>query len=121
MIDALTKLDHTETAIALALPADSVPSQIVKALQPCDRLSLFLVAARGNKALRRQIWHYLTQLSQVTPILTGHDLKRLGYKPGPQFKEILEALLYATLDRVLTSKSEAEHWLITYYQSSRKT
>jgi tRNA nucleotidyltransferase (CCA-adding enzyme) len=113
MIDGLSNLDHTETAIALALPTDSplTPSQIVSALKPHDRISLFLVATRGNKALRRHIWQYFTHLSQVMPILNGNDLKHLGYKPGPQFKQILEALLYATLDQTLTTKAEAEQWL----------
>jgi len=118
MIDVLSQLDHTETAIVLALPSAITPrpSQIVRTLQRYDRISLFIIAARGNKALRRQIWQYLTQLSQVTPLLTGHDLKRLGYKPGPQFKDILDSLLYATLDQVLTTKSEAENWLFSHYQ-----
>ena len=121
MIDVLSQLEQTETAIALALPSTMtpLPSQIVRILHLYDRISLFLVAARGNKPLRRQIWQYLTQLSQVTPILTGHDLKRLGYKPGPQFKEILDTLLYATLDQTLTTKAEAENWLLSHDHFAR--
>jgi tRNA nucleotidyltransferase (CCA-adding enzyme) len=40
--------------------------------------------------------------------LDGNDLKALGYKPGPQFKAILEALIAATLDGVLSNRTEAE-------------
>lgn len=115
MIDVLEQLDSVETAIVPALNADSAPSHIVKTLKRHNRLSLFLVAARGNKALRKLIWQYLTHYSHITPLLTGNDLKRLGYRPGPQFKAILDALLYATLDQTLTTKAEAEHWLLSYY------
>jgi len=63
-----------------------------------------------NKASspRRKIWQYLTHWLAVKPPLDGNDLKALGYKPGPQFKAILEALIAATLDGVLSNRTEAE-------------
>ncbi|RMF27958.1 MAG: hypothetical protein D6756_01045 [Cyanobacteria bacterium J083] len=35
----------------------------------------------------------------MTPPLTGDDLKQLGYKPGPLYREILREILNATLDK----------------------
>ncbi|HKU22577.1 MAG TPA: CCA tRNA nucleotidyltransferase [Terriglobales bacterium] len=41
------------------------------------------------------------------PLLTGHDLIRAGYKPGPEFKEILAAVEDAQLERRLESREQA--------------
>ena len=41
------------------------------------------------------------------PLLTGHDLIRAGYKPGPAFKEILAAVEDAQLERRLESREQA--------------
>lgn len=45
------------------------------------------------------------------PLLTGHDLQRHGLNPGPRFKEILEMVREAQLERVVTSKRDALEWL----------
>jgi tRNA nucleotidyltransferase/poly(A) polymerase len=49
------------------------------------------------------------------PLLTGEDLKRMNYPPGPAYKDILTAVQDAQLDGTLSSKAEAEdyvrrHW-----------
>lgn len=41
------------------------------------------------------------------PLITGHDLIRLGLKPGPKFKEILEAVEDAQLENIVTNRKEA--------------
>ncbi|MBD2021304.1 hypothetical protein H6F43_14075, partial [Leptolyngbya sp. FACHB-36] len=66
---------------------------------------------RSERSVRRQIWRYLTEWSQVKPLLDGTDLKALGYKPGPQFKQILERLTAATLDGVISTRAAAEAFL----------
>ncbi len=50
-----------------------------------------------------------TPPEQVRPprLLTGEDLKILGYRPGPQFKEILEAVEEAQLNGRIHNKDEA--------------
>ncbi|CAN5737958.1 CCA tRNA nucleotidyltransferase [soil metagenome] len=45
------------------------------------------------------------------PLVTGHDLQRHGLRPGPQFKQWLERLYEAQLDRIVQSKREALDWL----------
>jgi tRNA nucleotidyltransferase/poly(A) polymerase len=45
------------------------------------------------------------------PILGGEDLKRLGYPPGPRFKELLAALDREVLMRRIGSRDEAIAWL----------
>lgn len=41
------------------------------------------------------------------PLLTGDDLIAMGYRPGPQFKEILDGVLDAQLEGVIRSPQEA--------------
>ena len=42
----------------------------------------------------------------VQPILTGHDLEEFGLDAGPNFRTILDDLLYARLDERVTTEEE---------------
>jgi tRNA nucleotidyltransferase (CCA-adding enzyme) len=50
--------------------------------------------------------------------LNGNDLKALGYKPSPQFKQLLEAVLGATLDGIVSNKSEAVAFIANFPKSA---
>lgn len=117
LIDILQNLAEAEKCLIETLPLCQRASEIAKRLRAYKPITLILVAVRNNKAMRRQIVWYITQLSQVQPLLNGDDLKALGYKPGPQFKILLEALLMATLDKEITSQTEAEAWLKEFDQN----
>jgi putative nucleotidyltransferase with HDIG domain len=41
------------------------------------------------------------------PLLTGHDLTRLGLEPGPLFKELLDAVREAQLEGTITTGKQA--------------
>jgi poly(A) polymerase len=41
------------------------------------------------------------------PLLTGHDLTRAGFKPGPLFKRLLDAVREAQLDGMIATAKEA--------------
>ena len=45
------------------------------------------------------------------PILTGNDLIKMGYPPGPKFKEILTAVEDAVLEKRLFTTEEAQNWV----------
>ncbi len=45
------------------------------------------------------------------PLLTGHDLMALGWKPGPHFGQVLESIQTAQLEGTLTTKEEALAWI----------
>ena len=49
------------------------------------------------------------------PLVTGHDLVALGWKPGPQFGQILEAVQTAQLEGALTSREQALDWVKENY------
>lgn len=126
------------TATKLQLPADSIarlsqlaqdrqqvqeqlrqaqrPSQVDDALSGYSTASLILIAAGAERPLRRQLWPYLTRWIEVKPPLNGNDLKRLGYRPGPQFKQILDELRRSRLDGQLGDGPQAAiAWLKTHY------
>ena len=71
-----------------------------------EEVLLFMMAKTESQSVTRQIAAYLTRFKQVTPLLTGADLKALGLKPGPIYKTILERLLDARLNGEV--KTEAE-------------
>lgn len=45
------------------------------------------------------------------PLLTGHDLIGLGWKPGPRFKEVLDAVQTRQLEGQLADRAEALAWV----------
>jgi tRNA nucleotidyltransferase (CCA-adding enzyme) len=112
-IARLQNLDLVQSEIESSFPNFQQISQIVKLLSQYDLSTLILIAVRcrSTKKNSRQIWQYLTIWMHVQPILTGNDLRELGYKPGPQYREILANLLAATLDGAVTDRSSAEQFL----------
>ncbi|ERN40775.1 tRNA nucleotidyltransferase/poly(A) polymerase [Rubidibacter lacunae KORDI 51-2] len=113
--ERLSTLNAAEPAIATVLSKDSPPSTIVVALRRYQQPLLLLVLARAPKLLRRRLWQYLAHWSHIRPLLDGNDLRARGYKPGPQYREILDALLAAYLDGKLANRAAAEHWLEQHY------
>lgn len=114
-IKRLQALAEAEAKVKELLPQCKRQSQIVQLLHCYDLAMLILLAVRSPKLIRRQIWLYITCLAQVQPPLNGNDLKVLGYKPGPQYRQILEDLLAATLDGEISDRSSAEKFLSTHY------
>jgi tRNA nucleotidyltransferase (CCA-adding enzyme) len=71
-----------------------------------DETLLLLMAKSKGETVKRQVSAFLTTYQQVKPILTGSDLKTMGLKPGPKFRQILDRLLDARLNGEV--KTEAE-------------
>ena len=111
----LQQLDRVHSQIAGALPECQHPSAIVELLRPHKLPTLILIGARSDRRLRRQIWQYLTHWSHIQAPLTGNDLKNLGYRPGPQYQQILAELLMATLDGEVSDRPEAEAYIKARY------
>jgi tRNA nucleotidyltransferase (CCA-adding enzyme) len=106
-LQRLQHLAQTQTEVVERLSQAQSPSQIVHVLRRRDLPTLILIAAQDSPAIRSKIWQYLRDWAQVKPLLNGDDLIRLGYKPGPHFKAILDKLLSATLDGVIRNQAEA--------------
>ncbi|MCH7960413.1 MAG: CCA tRNA nucleotidyltransferase, partial [Candidatus Hydrogenedentes bacterium] len=83
-----------------------------------ELLELFRVdcAASHNKMdtyewLRDYAENLSPEETRPPPLLTGHDLIEMGYKPGKRFAEILHAVEDAQLDGTLTSSDDARRFV----------
>jgi tRNA nucleotidyltransferase (CCA-adding enzyme) len=97
------------------------PSEIVRLLKPQELPLLILIGVGSSRSIRRKIWQYLTQWSQIKPILNGEDLKQMGYRPGLEFRKILEDVRVRTLDGELGDRSQAEAFVLQQYPHLRHT
>jgi tRNA nucleotidyltransferase (CCA-adding enzyme) len=69
----------------------------------------FLLYAMGkteSEGVKKAISLYFTALKSIKVSLSGKDLRRMGYIPGPIYSEILRALLRARLDKKLHNRQE---------------
>ena len=69
-------------------------------------LILFMMAVTKKQAVKKSISHYFTNLRRTKLSLKGRDLKKMGLKPGPVYRQVLEAVLDARLDGTLKSKKD---------------
>ena len=76
---------------------------------------LFLISKAESSKVKNIIVNYLTVLSKIKPILTGSDLKTLGFLPGPVFKKILSSLLEAKLNGVLSTKEDELRYVSKFF------
>ena len=53
------------------------------------------------------------------PLVTGHDLIALGWKPGPKFKTVLDAVQVRQLEGTLRSHDEALSWVKEEFAKNR--
>ncbi|SHO48641.1 CBS domain-containing protein [Desulfopila aestuarii] len=90
-------------------------SEIYWLLQDLDIEGLLYVMAIARKStVKKAVSNYVTEMRQAATLISGRDLMALGYEPGPAFKIMLNDLLDARLDGIVTSKSEE----ITFIQEN---
>ncbi len=117
----LKNLHRWEEALIAKLPAATRPSEIYDCLFSYSLVEQLLIVARHPYTLGPQIWHYICHLSRIPPLINGGTLKRLGYAPGPQFREILTAVHQATLNGELDTADEAEAYVLANYSVSDRS
>jgi tRNA nucleotidyltransferase (CCA-adding enzyme) len=78
-------------------------------------LILYMMAIATKKSVKKPISEFFTQLRTTKILINGGDLLTLGLKPGPIFRQTLEAVLNAKLNgQVKTRQDElqfAHHWI----------
>ncbi len=67
---------------------------------------LFMMANTDNERTKRLISNYFTKLKGVNVMLKGKELKEMGFRPGPLYKEILGSLLEARLNNRISTKED---------------
>jgi tRNA nucleotidyltransferase (CCA-adding enzyme) len=76
-------------------------------LHPYDTETLlYLMAKAGSEKVRRLISSYFTNLKGTVIQLKGKDLLKMGFSPGPFFKEIFDRLLEARLNDLVKTKED---------------
>ena len=97
------------------------PSSIYYLLQPFPReVLLFAMAKTKKKIVKKKIFLFLSRLESVKTKVSGDDLKKIGYKPSPKFKEILEEVKKVKLDGLLTTKKEEMDYIKIKFSREEK-
>ncbi len=65
-----------------------------------------MMASTTRKSIKRAVSNYITLLRSTKTLLSGKDLKEMGFKPGPIYREILDSLLDARLNGEVRSRTE---------------
>jgi len=103
----ITKIETERIIRELKTLKKLLPSFIYEILSPLSRETLlFIMAKTKEKMVKKRIFFYLTQLRDLKIEVDGNDLKKMGYKPSPLFKEILEKVRKAKLDGLVKTKKE---------------
>ncbi len=67
---------------------------------------LYLLTITRKEVAKKSISLYVTDLSLIRPLISGHDLKTAGYQPGPLFRKIFDQVLDARLDGLVKTREE---------------
>lgn len=98
-------------------PGTLAPSKAHRALEPLSlEVVLLLYAEAGSKRARVRIENFLTRTGNIRLRIKGGDLKRLGIKPGPRFKDIFEKTLHAKIDGKLKTKKDEEQFVLRRFK-----
>jgi tRNA nucleotidyltransferase/poly(A) polymerase len=91
-----------------------------------DELELHRVDCLGSHGmldnyefLKRRREDFASEPLIPPPLLTGHDLIGLGWKPGPKFKLVLDAVQNRQLEGTLRTRDEALEWVTREYVKPR--
>jgi len=101
-------LQHLRTLLRQLFRARELkPSRVYRWLAEAPVDVILGVMARAERPeLRRAIGDFLTAKRRTRPLLKGNDLKALGIRPGPIYRDILTSLLYARLDGLVESRDD---------------
>jgi tRNA nucleotidyltransferase (CCA-adding enzyme) len=67
---------------------------------------LYAMAKANNEKIKRLISTFYTKLKGMETLLKGRDLKTMGFKPGPLYREILDSLLEARLNGLIITRRD---------------
>jgi tRNA nucleotidyltransferase (CCA-adding enzyme) len=78
---------------------------------------LYMMAAARQQKVKKAISHFFTNLRRVDIALKGRDLKKMKLKPGPIYRQILQAVLDAKLDGKLKTKNDEIEFARSYIKN----
>lgn len=108
------------TAQKLTCAVDLRQSRMARLLDPLSpEARIVLLAALTQGSAQDAASRYLTTSWQIVPLLKGHDLRRMGLKPGPIYRRALAALRAATLDGRLHTKEDGTAFVLQRFGEER--
>ncbi|MCX7857512.1 MAG: CBS domain-containing protein [Deltaproteobacteria bacterium] len=109
----LTSVNVAKSALSNA--KNMKKSEIAKILRDMSQEAILLLMAESeNEDLRKSISNFITTFSSVKPEITGKDLKSMGLKEGPIFREILESVRDAKIDGIIKTKDDEINYVRKY-------
>jgi tRNA nucleotidyltransferase (CCA-adding enzyme) len=111
----LAGLDRAHQEIATTITDDLSIGQIVSVLQGYQPTMVLLLTIISQDKVSAKLYQYLTNWSHIKAPITGSDLKALGYRPGMHYKQMLDAVLVATLDGKITNHAQAIEFIQQQY------
>ena len=107
-------LDQTIQELTDPSLPDSRLYRLLHPYQP-EELALLVCLARcadiDGELVRNRLTRFVTELRPLRPMIDGRHLCEAGLKPGPRFKEILEAARDTQIDQRWESPDQALDWL----------
>lgn len=91
---------------SLQLLNDDDPVKVYNTLKSLNTETLILMMIYSQKWQKQLISLFITNLRHVKPLIKGEDLKKIGIKPGPIYREIFEKIMNEKLRGKLQSKEE---------------
>ncbi len=77
-------------------------------------LILAMMAMTQSETVKRSISHYFTHLRFTKPQIKGEELMRMGYSPGPIYREILTAIQNGRLNGEINTKDDELNFARNY-------
>ena len=75
---------------------------------------LFIMARTRSDEVKKSLSNYITYSESLKPLLTGGDLKAMDIREGPIYREILDKLKDAKVDRSLKTREEEMAFVSEY-------
>lgn len=99
---------------ALSSKKSMAPSEIYKSLEPLSFEAIILMMAKAalikpatrSKLARSRIRNFICKYSVTRICIKGGDIRSLGLKPSPEYKKILDEVLYNKIDGKLRTKRD---------------
>jgi tRNA nucleotidyltransferase (CCA-adding enzyme) len=106
-VDLLEEVAALKTEVEALQIGDVVPSEVHRLLSPYSGPAILAVwVATDSPGVREHLSRHWEAYRYVKPAIGGDDLKGMGYKPGPIFGQVLDALRDMRLDGRISSEEE---------------
>ncbi len=114
----LAQKQQAETAMQQLATTAQANSGIVTTLQEITPEGLLYMLAVADEKITTAVSRYIDTLQYVQPLITGKDLLKMGYTPGPEFSKMLDFLRMKKLDGAMVTKKDEEDALLRHFPLS---